>query len=180
MPKQNIDYSQIVVYKIVCNDLNVKECYVGHTSNFIKRKYNHRYNCINNIKKFKVYETIRNNGGWENWSMLEIEKFSCNNKQEALLRERHWYEILNTSLNSYLPLMGENYNYYNSNKNIIKEKTKIYKENNKEYIENKRKEKIECECGKDITRYNLKRHRSVCITLKKQEQSIQQPSEDPV
>jgi hypothetical protein len=34
MPKTNIDYSNSIVYKIVCNDLNILFCYVGSTTNF--------------------------------------------------------------------------------------------------------------------------------------------------
>ena len=34
-----------VMYKIVCNDLNINDCYVGHTTNFNNRKSDHKYNC---------------------------------------------------------------------------------------------------------------------------------------
>ena len=34
MPRKEIDYSKTVIYKIVCNDLNVKDVYVGHTTDF--------------------------------------------------------------------------------------------------------------------------------------------------
>jgi len=42
MPKVPTDYSKTIIYKIVCNDLNVNECYIGHTTNFIKRKGQHK------------------------------------------------------------------------------------------------------------------------------------------
>ena len=35
MPKSNCDYSRTVIYKIVCNDLSITDCYVGHTTEFI-------------------------------------------------------------------------------------------------------------------------------------------------
>ena len=38
MPKDIINYSSTIIYKIVCKDLNVKDIYIGHTTNFIKRK----------------------------------------------------------------------------------------------------------------------------------------------
>ena len=38
MPRKAIDYSRTIIYKIVCNDLNVEECYVGSTTDFSKRK----------------------------------------------------------------------------------------------------------------------------------------------
>ena len=109
MPKKEIDYQNTIIYKIVCNDLNVKDVYVGHTTNFTKRKTRHKYDCINhNSKKrnLKVYETIRDNGGWENWSMIEIEKYNCNDCNEACSRERYWYELLNANLNMICPTLN--------------------------------------------------------------------------
>jgi len=59
-----------IIYKIVCNDLNVKEIYVGHTTNLYTRKATHKSFC-NNLEnphiQIKIYQVIRNNGGWENW-----------------------------------------------------------------------------------------------------------------
>ena len=40
MPRKNCDYSRTVIYKIVCNDLNITDCYVGHTTEFTKEKLN--------------------------------------------------------------------------------------------------------------------------------------------
>jgi hypothetical protein len=97
------------MYKIVCNDLNVKDVYVGHTTDFTKRETRHKYDCINhNSKKrnLKVYETIRVNGGWENWTMIEIEKYPCHDKNEARARERYWYELLNANLNMICPTLN--------------------------------------------------------------------------
>ena len=47
MPKKIIDYSKTIIYKIVCNDLNITDLYIGHTTNFIKRKATHKSNCNN-------------------------------------------------------------------------------------------------------------------------------------
>jgi hypothetical protein len=41
MPKKNINFSKTIIYKIVCNDLTITDVYVGHTTNFIKRKAKH-------------------------------------------------------------------------------------------------------------------------------------------
>jgi hypothetical protein len=106
MPRKVIDYSNTVIYKIVCNDPNVKELYVGSTTDFKKRKYLHKSTCNNiNDKAFniKLYQTIRNNGGWENWDMIEIEKYPCNDGNEAHARERKHYDELNSSLNMIKP-----------------------------------------------------------------------------
>ena len=68
MPKKVIDYSKGLVYKLVCNDLNVKDCYVGSTTNFSKRKNVHKSDC-NNIRSsrynYRLYQVMRENNGWE-------------------------------------------------------------------------------------------------------------------
>ena len=95
MPRSNINYSNCIIYKIVCNDYNIKELYVGSTTEFTKRKYRHKANCTSpkyTEYEYKVYEFIRNNGGWDNWSMIEIEKYPCNDGNEARARERYWCE----------------------------------------------------------------------------------------
>ena len=109
MPRKPIDYQKVIIYKLVCNDLTIKDLYVGHTTNFINRKKNHKDRCIlpNNPKyNFKVYKIMRDNGSWYNWSMIEIEKFPCNDENEARSRERYWYEKLNATMNTKCPILN--------------------------------------------------------------------------
>ena len=109
MPKKEISYKNTVIYKIVCNDLDIKELYVGSTTEFTKRKYQHRYNCmISKRNEFKVYEFIRSNGNWDNWSMIEIEKYPCCDGNEAKSRERYWIETLKATLNERTPIKDNN------------------------------------------------------------------------
>jgi hypothetical protein len=145
MPKTKIDYSKLVIYKIVCNDMNVHDIYVGSTTDFTKRKTAHKHNCKSNVKNYKLYNIINTNHGWDNWSMIEIEKFPCNDGNEARGRERFWYEQLNASLNSQKPLKTKsdiqtyNQTYYLNNKNKISDATKQYAEDNKEKVKEYRK-----------------------------------------
>jgi len=44
-----VNYEKSTIYKIVCKDVNIKDCYVGSTTNFNRRKQEHKYNC-NNVK----------------------------------------------------------------------------------------------------------------------------------
>ena len=182
MPRVPIDYANTIVYKIVCNDLNITECYVGHTTNFVQRKNQHRKTCVNEkgqVYNCKLYKTIRENGGWENYSMIEIEKYPCNDVNEARAKEREYYEKLNSSLNSKNPRRGcvewrlDNKNiiflkkqiyremnkekiaahkqeHYEINKEKIAAHSKEYRAINKERISVKNKKKIVCECGKEI------------------------------
>jgi hypothetical protein len=151
MPKKIIDFSKTIIYKIVCNDLNITDVYVGHTTNFIKRKALHKSNCNNiNGKSYnlKIYNTIRNNGGFENWSMIEIEKFQdCNDINEASAKERYYYEVLNAKLNTNCP--GRN----------VKEYNKEYYEDNKDKINAIKKTHYICDiCNGNYTHNHRAQH----------------------
>lgn len=106
MPKKPMDYVNTVIYRIVCNDTNVIDSYIGSTTNFSKRKSRHKDACIN-IKNphhnYPVYKSIRENGNWENWSMVMIEMYPCASRLEAERREREHVERLEPTLNKYLP-----------------------------------------------------------------------------
>ncbi len=101
------NYNNNIIYKIVCNDLNITDCYVGHTTHFIKRKSSHKQSCNTTTSahyNYKIYTIIRANGGWSNWSMVEIEKFPCLDANEAKAREHHYYEVFHAKLNSNRPI----------------------------------------------------------------------------
>jgi hypothetical protein len=117
MPKENIDYSNTIIYKIYCNDKTINDVYVGHTTNFTKRKHQHKLCCSNLNNKFKIYNTIREHGGWDNWNMLEIAKYNCKDKTEARIKEQQHYAELNSSLNSCPPYVDKN-KYFCSTCNI--------------------------------------------------------------
>ena len=123
MTKTKMNYDNTIIYKIVCSDLNITDLYVGHTTNFTKRKTAHKTSC-NNENSFsynlKLYQMIRENGGWDNWNMIEIEKYSCNDGNESRARERYWYEQLKANLNVCHPNRS------------TKESKRIYYDRNKE------------------------------------------------
>lgn len=149
MPKTSTDYSRTIIYKIICKDLLVTDIYIGHTTEFVKRKYSHKNRCNNiNDKKYnyKIYKIIRDNGNWDNWEMIEIEKYPCNDGNEARARERYWYETLNANINNNVPNRS------------IKEYRKKYNETNKEKIKEKRNIKNVCECGSSYTCRNKSTH----------------------
>jgi hypothetical protein len=108
MPKENIDYSNTIIYKIYCNDKCMNDVYVGHTTNFTKRKYLHKSACSNLNNKLKIYRTIREHGGWDNWNMIEIATYNCKDKTEARIKEQQHYNELNSSLNSCPPYTYKN------------------------------------------------------------------------
>lgn len=81
----------------------MKYTYVGSTKNLTKRKSAHKKHSENNTNTNKLYTTIRANGGFENWTMVKVEKWACESNLDARIRERHWYEKLNANLNMKRP-----------------------------------------------------------------------------
>jgi hypothetical protein len=163
-----IDYVKTIIYKIYCKDEKIKECYVGHTTNFKQRKIEHKYACCNQNSKShnsKVYAFIRNNGGFDNWDFVEIEKFPCKSKYEAHMRENYWYFNLKADLNTIAPSFDfekekirENkkrvINQLNALFNEIERKTERqkYLEENAEQIKEHKKEVV-----KEYTKNNRDR-----------------------
>ena len=117
MPKECVDYSNTIIYKIFCKTQSITDVYVGHTTNFIQRKYNHK-TCSNNVtNRLKIYEIIRKNGGWDNWDMIEIAKYNCKDHTEARIKEQEHYDKLNCSLNSIPPFLKKIDTIYCETKN---------------------------------------------------------------
>jgi hypothetical protein len=107
MPKVDIDYSNTIIYKIFCKDPLITDVYVGHTTNFVQRKYAHKQTC-NNIKSpcynLKLYTTIRSNGNWSNWDMVTVIFYNCKDHFEAKQKEQEHFISLKATLNSVEPL----------------------------------------------------------------------------
>ena len=97
MPRTIPEYSRSSIYKLCCNNTDVTDIYIGSTTNFSNRKKCHKCSCTKlGNKKYenRVYQFIRTNGGWENWSMVEIEQYNANNKRHLETRERYWIESM--------------------------------------------------------------------------------------
>ena len=87
MAPRTIDYSNTCFCKICCKDLDITDIYVGHTTDFIRRKAYHKYRCNTEkdpSRNLYVYTFIRDHGGFDNFNMVLIEKISCDDKLEAL------------------------------------------------------------------------------------------------
>ena len=196
MPKTPINYENACIYKICCKDTNITDCYIGSTTNFKQRKSGHKRCCSDNNKRnnVKVYNFIRENGEWDNWDMVLVEKVNVNDGNELRKEERKWIEQLNATLNSSIPTRTQKEwfvdneekmkQYRIDNKDKIKEKDKKHYEKNKEkYIEYSKKyteknkkevykkklEKVECpNCKSMICRTGLSKHKKTkkCMNAK--------------
>ena len=170
-----VNYNKSIIYKLCCKDINITEIYIGSTTNFKNRKNKHKWACNNiNSKSYNyyVYKFIREHGGFENWDMIMICEYSCENKKELEKKEREYIELHKATLNKQIPTRTdeeyyndnqeykkkyhkEYYNenkerisenkkeYYNENKEIIKDQQKVYQEKNKERISENKKEYYE-------------------------------------
>ncbi len=165
------EYANTVIYKIVCKDPDVNHIYVGHTINFMKRRKQHRKVCRDNKDQCKLYQIMRHYGGWYNWEMVIIEKYPCNNKEEACKQERFWFEELNADLNVKYPYRSieevkkqrseyfkEYYQkYYELNKESLIEHNKLYQQT--ESVKSRRNSKFTCEvCGGKYSRKHKAQH----------------------
>ena len=180
MPKLPVDYSKTIIYKLVkYDDYDNENIYIGSTTDFVKRKCNHKIGCNNEKSKeynLKKNQYIRNNGGWNEWKMIEIEKFPCNDGNEARAREEYWRCHFNAQLNtlrSYRTAeQKKTYNkekndrnkdkrleHYEQNRDKLLEQKKAYYEKNKDNILEKNSQQITCECGCILTKGNLTEHR---------------------
>ena len=181
MPKKEIDYSKCVIYKIQQNDKD-DLLYVGHTTNFTKRKSNHKENVLNeNGVKYnqKLYKLIRENGNWECFRMVIVKEFPCGNKRQAEAEEDKVMRELKASMNTIYSFHTkedrilskhreyekhkERYQlstkkYYEENKQLILEHNKQYREEHKQQIKAQKATKYMCKCGKEYTNCHKLRH----------------------
>ena len=176
MPKVPIDYAKTIIYKLVHkDDLNDEYIYTGHTTEMTKRKNHHKSVCNNDSKKEynqKKYKYIRENGGWDEWLMIEIEKYPCKDRPEAVARERVIQTEMKAKLNSDIPgRTDKEYKkeYYENNHEKLLEYQKEYRQDNHEKIKEQQKQKITCECGCISTKTNFNRHRNTDKHKKKME-----------
>ena len=137
MPKTPIDYSKCEMYQIVCKDEELDYMYVGHTTNWTKRKNKHKSDALTSERK--LYQTIRENGGWDNFKMLQIESFPCNNRREAEAREDKLMTELKANMNHYRACRSKQ-QYHEENKEQIHERRKQHYEANREQILERQKQ----------------------------------------
>ena len=147
MPKKPIDYSNCCIYKIehIENDTLI---YVGHTTNFKQRKADHKKNCNNESNKtfnLKLYSMIRENGGFEMFKMIEVEKYPCNDRREAEKREDELMKELKATMNKIKSFRTEEdkikykEEYNKKTKEQRKQNNEDSKEKLKQYIVNLKK-----------------------------------------
>jgi hypothetical protein len=129
-----------IIYKIQCNNKDITDVYIGSTISYRQRKTTHKQccNCENHPKhNHPKYQFIRDNGGWDNWSMIPIEEYQCETIIQARIREQYWIDNNNATLNT-KNANGKNIEKINEWKNNNPEKLLHYRQT----YENKNREDI--------------------------------------
>jgi len=149
-----------VVYKIFCKNDKIKDEYIGSTNHFLIRRSQHKSNCKKK-KNLKVYNFINANGGWENWEMIILLKFTKNSNIELKIKEKIIYELSENRLNTNSPHATKQ-DKLNWRKNWIL-KNPDYQKNwnlkNRDLIYAHKKQLDVCECSKYVSKNNINRHR---------------------
>ena len=142
-----VNYQNGKIYKIV--DKTNNNIYIGSTTEkYLSQRLQKHIYCykkyINPNKKqyyMTSFEIIKNN----DFEILLLETYPCNNKYELEQRERYYIEN-NVCINKVIPTRTHkewHKVYCENNKEKIKEKKKEYYENNKDKIKEKNKEYYE-------------------------------------
>lgn len=103
MPRQNIDFSKAVIYKIVNRNPDITDQYIGSSSNFIRRRCRHKYNSKTPTASeynYRLYKHIRQMGGWDFYKMEVIEQYVCESRAELIEREKHYIHHMQCNLNT--------------------------------------------------------------------------------
>ena len=167
------NYDKTVIYKLINYDYP-DLVYVGSTTNFTKRKQHHKEGCLNlNCKKHhnKLYNTIRENGGWESWNMVKLCDYPCNNRREGEQEEDRYMILLKSNLNMRRTFQTPDTRkeYFDNRKDIKKEYDKVRRTEKAEEIKAMKREAyqrdkekmsvtITCDCGSSVQTCYKKRH----------------------
>ena len=120
-----------------------------------------------------VYQFIRENGGFDNWDFVEIERVNAIDKSDLHKRERFYIESLKSTLNKVIPTRTKkqynkdntekkaeyNKHYQINHKEQIIKQQKGYRIDNHEKISNKKKILMTCQCGSIFRKNDLSRHK---------------------
>lgn len=139
------------MYKITVGDYT----YIGSTKDFRQRKNSHKFDC--NTKELKVYEMIRQAGGWDKCEMIPIEEYECEGQIQARIREEYWRREYKANLNTLRAYITEEERIEQKKECNKKWRKQNYKEN-KETINIEQNEIYICECGIQNTIRNKARH----------------------
>jgi len=157
------------IYKLQCKAQNGKPLglgcveaswdkfiYIGSTFDKKKRCDGHKYMCNTETKRGHsrlVYKLIRENGGFDNWEMIIIEKKRCESSEELRKLEQMWIDTVGPILNQAKAWVSEEESLktkhagqkrcYEKRREHYKGKASDYYKNNKEKVLKRMKKRNE-------------------------------------
>ena len=136
-----------IIYLIKHKTCDDKKVYVGSTNNLKKRINIHRHDCNNEKRKnynYKLYQYLRENGGFNQYEFIILECYVCNFKHELLCKEDDYIKMYPNNLNQLRAyLTRQEYKkknieqkkiYYEEHKKLINEYQKKWREQHKNKI----------------------------------------------
>ena len=157
------------IYKLQCKAQNGKPLglgcveaswdkfiYIGSTFDKKKRRDGHKYKCNTETDRSHnnlVYKLIRENGGFDNWEMIIIEKKRCESSEELRKLEQMWIDTVGPILNQAKAWVSEEEalktkhagqkRCYENRREHYKGKASDYYKNNKEKVLKRMKKRNE-------------------------------------
>ena len=146
------------IYKVISD--NTEKIYIGSTIQPLwKRKSEHKINCRRWLENNYKYITVNDIIKLGDYDIVLIEDYPCERREQLHSRERFWIEkFKEIAVNKCIPCRTSKEYYYD---NIDKEKARCKKYNleNKEKRSKHSSEKVKCECGCELARACLARHK---------------------
>ena len=126
-----VDYSNTLIYKIVCNDSLVADFYLGYTT-LGYRVLCDRFKQRCKKSKWFVCEFIRNHGGFQNWNIERLAVMSLSSSIQARIELRKHFDTGTPSLNVQTPMRSPS-EYHKTEKSKLAQQK--YRGENKEKIQ---------------------------------------------
>ena len=148
----------VCIYRISHKlDYDNDNVYIGSTTDLNTRKLKHKYSCMNENNKdfhYKVYQYIRENGGFDNFQFIILRVCDNVDKKELFKLEQSFIDVYEPTLNTNNAsqtkkewceknkekIKKHKKEYYEKNKEELKEKNREYREEHQEEIHQRRKE----------------------------------------
>lgn len=86
------------IYKCYCQDASITDYYIGSTIDLQQRIQSHKKHYKQN-QNSKLYNFIRENGGFSNWGFEPLEEDTAEDKTHIRIREQHYIDKLTPTLN---------------------------------------------------------------------------------
>ena len=167
MEDVDIRYENAVIYMIKHKTDDIKEFYIGSSKDFKERCGTHKRSCNNQNSKnynLKVYKYMRENGGWNEWTIVKLYDYPCKNRNELELEEQRAVKEYKSTLNTQVPCRTPK-EYYEDNKEKKIQQGKEYRKDNKEKIKQKDKERYEANKEEINKKRAIKINCDICNSL---------------